>query len=298
MNENYFIDPNGNFEPSKDAKNLWLKTRKSELEFGKLKLPGFFITSNFVNDKRLFWLAVMAELYGLYVLYNLLPQPLFALLFFVVDFILAFFSHILKGKLCLAINKKKLAENGDSFTPNKTSTWELDKQSSKIIKIKLYEFIFYFLIIVLAIVKIKSFLDYSSQVVIAQKAFIWIVYIFCAYVHIKHTGFYIHEILFRFKIKKERKDLLNTPTNIEHLQRVEICRPFELPNNLSYRPAQVDKSYIDCERKILYSWGILQDNTMAQIISSQDKEIQEKLALELRKHQLDILQQATYRVNI
>jgi hypothetical protein len=296
-----FIEPSGEYEPSINLKNAWLKTRKKAKSYGDLTLPGLFISHDYTVDRFLFFLAVVLELYGAFNIWLVVPKPWLLLLLFPVDFVLALAAHAFHGKWCLAKNRLLLAKYGISFSRAKSSDYEERNQRGKIRFYVIWQLFFYLFIACLAVFKIVSFFQYSQDVLFL-KIFMGVVYAGIAYIHIFHTGYWWSEYRFRKGVNKERMLQQDTGVNEEGKKllteyTIDRPRPYPLPD-YEFHNIEVDNNKIISEnrKRTLLSWGILQDNTLDQLVSPQaSKPLQQELALSLLYHQIELLNSTVYR---
>lgn len=296
------IDTNGNYEPSSDTKKRWLYTRKKKLPFGDLLLPGLYETANFNIDRFLFIIVLLLEAYGLYVLWNILPNPLYAIIGLGADLFCAIFSHLGRKNICLAQNKKILAENGISLTPRMAPEFERDKQSQIIKNWKFYELFWYLLIAGLAFMKVLSILNYASGLVVGFKIFLTLIYISTAYIHIFHTGYFIYELWFQRWLKKEKTKVTHTQKEYYEENGIQDAliyyRLFPLNESNLYKSTKVNKQRISIDNegeRALENWGILQDDELIGLVQGQPNELKQKLAIELLTCQLDMLSKIASR---
>jgi len=295
------IDENGNYEPNSATKKRWLYTRKKEFPIGDIVFPGLYETYNFKVDRFLFILVLAFEFYGLYVFFNILPNPFLAFIGFGVDLFFAIFSHIYKAKFCEAKNKKLLAEKGISFTDGKSPEYERVLQKKKKIWCVIWELFWYTGIAALALVKVLSIFSYAAGLVIGFKIFLILIYVSTAYIHIFHTGYFLSELWFRLWLKKERK--IVDHAKIERFKSdlihdgLEVYRKFPLEN--LYKTEKVNKQIIltpnEQKLSVFNNWGILQDEELIGLVSAQPDELKQKLAIELVHAQVKMLSMGAHR---
>ena len=290
------INPIDNYEPSSDLKRRWLYTKKSELKFGKLVLPGLFQSSGYKTQKILISCVLVIEIYGLYILYNVLPQPLLALIFTALDFVLAILAHLFKHQICLSKNKLILAKNGIAFRDDgKSSEYEIRYQKKKIFWRLFYERGVYAIIIILALIKMKQTLQYGSYIAVGQLILICVLYGIAALIHITTTGYFFAELWFRYGffwggIMREKRDLKETASHKENTNRVTTYINYDLEKK--YNTVINNKQIIEnkvTSSSIFKLWGILQDEELNQLTYIQGAN-QEDLALYLLFVQLKSLE--------
>ena len=296
------IDPNSNYEPSDSSKSRWLYTRKNKLHYSDITLPGLFQTYNFKVDTYMFLAVLGLEAYGVYVLWVILPNPMFAFIGLAMDVLAAIFAHLPKKIICLAKNRLLLAEKASiSFTEGKNSTYETNKQKGIIFRYRLGELFLYLVIIVLALVKILTVFSFASSAAIVPglKILIGMIYLTTAYIHINHTGYFVFEMWFRYFAKKEKQKVNFTNPELYLSNNIKdgivFDRIYKLKND--YTEGRINKQSIkhDKGQIYLYNWGILQDSELQGLVELQDGDKQKQLAFELLQCQMDMLQKDACR---
>jgi hypothetical protein len=203
--------------PSQETKSIWLTTRKSadNTTFAGLQFPGLFNLpiTDFHLDRKMFWIAVVLEIFFIVIVrfkigsFN--PKIMgivFALV--ILDFIAAFFLHtkqkeITKTKVSIRIKEYlryhikgtnvidadiiQLTERLRSFEKN---TWRIAGL---------------WLLILVAVIKIVGSLAFRDYGLVA---FVTIAYIFVAYIHYKHTGYFFSAVLFYRSLKSDYSNAL------------------------------------------------------------------------------------------
>ena len=259
------------FTPSHATKKKWLLTRKRRYDAGNFKAPGFFGTDMFGTDATLFFAAVILEIVGLTAFYFYLGNIVFAILFFVLDFILAICSHWNKGRAVVLKNQLALlspicdpdflfAEDRD-MNPNgtlRTADARLHWRRFKLRLFNLYSGIFYFFIALLCLIKIVGFTNGWAENGMDFNAIpmlIIVTYALVAVIHIFVTGYFFSELYFRYHYNKEQGEhkLTHNYTTPGYLVKRNVTSiPIPAPGLNS------DNHHL-IERK-LYSFGILTDN--------------------------------------
>ncbi|MEO0685919.1 MAG: hypothetical protein AAFY76_12975 [Cyanobacteria bacterium J06649_11] len=109
---------NNLFEPSSDTKIKWLLTRKKAYGKGTVSLPGMFTTEKFSSDALFCVSALLAEFFGLYVIWQASNySDVFIWLVigaFVVDLVCAVGLHWYEGDKVYYQNLKRYFENNDT----------------------------------------------------------------------------------------------------------------------------------------------------------------------------------------
>ncbi|HVS93596.1 MAG TPA: hypothetical protein VHE59_16270 [Mucilaginibacter sp.] len=291
------------YEPSSECKERWLYTRKKKLEFEDVVLDGFYFTHKYKRDLALFGLVVCLEAYGMYALWNVLPNPLLSLAALPLDLFCAVMAHLYKKKLLIAKTKKALAHYGGiSFTEGKAAQFENDFQKKVIFRIKLYEFVWYFLICLLALIKAISIFSYASLVFVVKLCFL-AMYATTAIIHITTTGYLFAEWFFRYKVWREKKNLGYTkdkdlPKNNQAVIMYRRYNLHELFEDVSVGMQKVFTEKANPIESTFYNWGILQDDELLNLVEAQG-EISKKqsLAVKLLSFQYASLKSEANRID-
>jgi hypothetical protein len=217
------------FQPSKEAKLSWRRTRKLKKEIKgsndiNIIHTGLYHTINFNVDRLLFRLGLFFESIGILAIiwaageFNLiLFGGFFAAVF--IDVILAIISHYKHGEICELRLKKSIEEynleamrlyRANNQNDNVAEA-QIDAKREEIIdldkkigKRRWASFVGSFFIILVAMSKIYFFIE-TSIIFNSISVAIILIYLFVAYVHIFHTGYFLAERNFRKNIIKEKK---------------------------------------------------------------------------------------------
>jgi hypothetical protein len=279
---NYIINPNDNFSPSYSTKRIWLHTRKKAITYYDFELPGMYNKVDLKIDSILFLVLMSIEIIGMSNFYYLSNSIIFSVFFFQLDNLFGIFSHMFKGRLCIAKNNLVLAENGVIWGGLTTPFLEKEKQKRIILKYEISELIFYIIIMLLASFKI-SYLFYSlgiSQLTVLLSVF----FIFIAILTITNLGYFMYGTMFNLHLSRDKRNY----KYLEHnLRETKIYR---LLNN-DYINVNVNQHFIKYDEngnKIFLCSGILQDLEVEQFINSQPSRLLKKgVALELLRIQLN-----------
>ena len=278
-----------NYEPLASTKQKWLYTRKKTRQFGTLKLPGLFETYNFKTDKILFLAVIVMEFYGMYILWQTLPNPLLALIGLPADLFFAIFMHlVIKDKIFYS-NQLVLAEFGKyEFDANKSVEYTIDKCKNKLRNYNLYLFFFGAMITLIAITKILAIQHFADTLTVSRgmRMVIILMYVATAYIHIKNTGYYLFEIWFRQFAKNEELQTVHHTSdnyiNAQINQGITAHRTTTLKN--TYKESTINGHSIITVNgvSVFRSWGILQDDELNNFVQIQPNlEKQQSLAIEL-----------------
>lgn len=299
------------FEPGVELKNLWLNTRKNKVRFGNVELYGMFSSYGYGLDRFCFVLIIVLELWGLYNLYLLIDNVLLSSLLFLCDALFAIGSHYWANELVLAKNRLSMAKFDIIYIKGKSPSNEIEIEENFISKYRFYSFIPQGLILGLAGFKIFSFLGNNTpDTPFALSFTIILTYILVAYLHIRSTGYYLSWLIFdlryksqyhenlispnptEFTVQNHREFDLNLQINQNHNELVKLAKIFGIK-----APEQphidfvnvITKQHYLYENK-LYTWGVLEDRDLQNMISVQPTNKQKEfLAMYGLKHQFEIL---------
>jgi len=218
-----------NFEPSVNVKQLYLFVNHKRRPAGEKKLPGIFDLHYWEVTLIMMLFVCIFEFIGMYKLWLCLPNPLAAVVIFVfADFISAILAHLLKGKLCLAKNRKFLAKEFD-YKTDKTAKHEYDRQGIIIWGCKIYEYFFDAILLSIALIKIWIFDFYCWEGGSGTLIFITLTYICVALIHIFFTGYFIFGSLLKLFLFLQKK---NFEHNADSKHKVSKHRPKDIPETL------------------------------------------------------------------
>jgi hypothetical protein len=299
-----------NFEPSVEYKNWWLFTRKKKVEKENIVLNGIFNTYG-GGDAVSFFSIIVIEIWGLYNLNLLIDNALLSSGMFVVDALFAILAHIWHKDLLLAKNRLELAKFDIIYLEGIPPKHEKEREKQKISKYEFLTWFFNVLIICLAGFKIFSYIGNNTpDTPFALNLLIILSYIIVAVLHIRSTGYYLCEVIRKFRynseynkhlhtedskatIKSHRKFNINQHIQENHEALVLLAEGlgFNQPKPqpvINFRDVIVGQHYI--KDNVLVTWGILDDNDLITLINAQATKIQKKyLAIYGLLHQLEIL---------
>ncbi len=189
------------FQPSKDALELWLKTRKRPIDCGVQTLPGYYQTAGYSTDVSWVYLALCVEVAAVVLtLYGgwyrggdyLIGATIVVFLFLSLDYVGTRFFHKPLGKRCKVRNKLLLASDQK----------EIERLRKELGEGTLIQAFGVFLIVLSAAFKIMAILFLGSFNTFFY-AIMTILYIIVVYIHISHTGYVLSEIATSQKFKKD-----------------------------------------------------------------------------------------------
>ncbi|MCB9321948.1 MAG: hypothetical protein H6570_21890 [Lewinellaceae bacterium] len=173
------------FEPSKETKEYYLYTKKKPMTEGGFVHPGLFSSRYTLSYSLLFFIVLLLEVYGMFMLYSYGAfQPWFAILLVLLDIILAFGAHLFQKRIKeLDI---ELALINDEI--------QYEKLRRKQIKPKLLKGFLLSLIALLAIGKMAFFFGFYQNFD-ALVLVIITTYALVAVIHINVTGYILFEYI-------------------------------------------------------------------------------------------------------
>lgn len=207
--------------PTKDTIDRWMFTRKlSEHDFlkvGEFKFPGFFTTEGLKTDRLLFWIAFVIEV-GFLVLVSVLVGgfdlllSLGALATVVVDVIGALMHRKKQDEICKAQLELNVLEYRME-TKQGPLKGDIDKQKDylKMLRGNIWRRVSAAIIIFSAIVKIAglAIILWMPALIIAMT----LLFSAVAYIHIRHTGFYISAWRFESALKNDYANQISQKGN-------------------------------------------------------------------------------------
>ncbi len=220
------------FMPSPSTTKLWFSTRKTESLFKKEQgWPRLFQTKAFNRDTLLFSLAIVLDIIGLAFFFMYFGILLFSVLFFLLSIIMAIGSHWNRGRMTELKVQITLLNFDDRFmfaelndgtgTELKHMEKRLAWRKKALLHFNLHRWVFYLLILLLALFKIDGFFvgltsapPQTGKFAIA--GFVTLSFVIVALIHIFVTGYYFSELMFRTRVRKEVQ---------EHLRNRSYCNP-------------------------------------------------------------------------
>ena len=270
------INPEENFEPSRDTKRVWRFTRKAPRIYPGLTLPGLFDTSNFTLDTALFLTVIILEIWGLV---NLLSvgqfNPIYAVFLFLLDLFFAIVRHLPIGNICELKNRLVYEDDVDEQT----------RIQKRISRSHFTSELFAIPIILIAVFKIISFYALQGGTINGLTAGVMVSYAIAALLHIKVTGYFLFGLLTdifwwrdhnRFLRQRDNLNINNVPNRIvSYLQ-----HPFK--SSIPLKEARFYKHSLDLISSAsganpssspyeytFKTWGILFDNQLHNLITQQ-----------------------------
>lgn len=160
------LSDNPNFEPSHECKQLFLKTRKIEKDYGPYKFPGYFI----VDEEKYNWDGFMSiiifllECVGIgMIIYSSAGKFYYfkigvMICFFIFDFYLAYSNRSKNNLLCDARNRKVIAKFNNDLSPSVPSQAAIDAEDGEINKYEKRSRNFLYGLLLISVIKIIIFL--------------------------------------------------------------------------------------------------------------------------------------------
>jgi len=278
----FHFDPNQNFEPSKQTKDFWLFTKKSQANFAGIHLPGLFESVGYSIQIVAFVAILILE--GIPTYYGIeegvLWQGIVAAIF--VDIAFAICSHLWHNKTCLYKNQLVIA----------ISSVDQERINRLINSAKSKTYIFYFLIILSAGFKFYLFIDaYRTWNAISIGTLVS--YSLGAILHIAYTGYFFYTSRFNHKIQGEYTQFVSS-NGLKFGINAHLEQPINTDNtNITLNETKVGGHSIykkEDGRYYIKTFGILLDVELAALAGVQQTSIAQSIvAREGLKHQLLIL---------
>lgn len=293
---------NNLFEPSSDTKFKWLMTRKKRYGKGTVSLPGMFTTEKYASDALFFLAAIIAEFFGLYVIWQAsgFSQMFIWLVIgaFIVDLACAVGLHWYEGEKTLYQNKLHYFENNDASEDD----WGEDEERPKKRLIwNISKFIFTLALSVLAIGKILLYYYLPPQTIDGITIGICLSYLFVAYVHFFHTGYFLAEVLVNHHFIRGNYSSFNKlRRKKENKYYIHEYRTFKFTTAASLITLNIDggRHYLEAinpknnggNNYQFRTWGILTDDDLLTFIDAQETPDAVSVAAKFgHDHQMEIL---------
>ncbi|TAK42195.1 MAG: hypothetical protein EPO28_07595 [Saprospiraceae bacterium] len=303
------------YEPSRSTKKLWLSTRKdkNKKEYSyegfsqKLSLFGLFDTQGYRLDRFLFYLAIIFEIAGMVIItalagggYLILGTLATAI---VIDIFLAIGVHLKKGEICEYENKKVVAKfNND---PDRTEACQ-----ERINYLEKWWLARVCLVLIWLFSITKSFFFYTINGGDIFAILMLLLYIFIAYVHTNHTGYFIAHARLKGEMRREQKQHLaallkndTTPNSVtthrikplnttvtfteSHKCKNEKGNHTTAPQH-EERENAIYKDKTDNDWK-LKTWGVLTDEELNHIVTEQPDAVKGPFVVKGLEEQLEML---------
>jgi len=274
------FDPNHNFEPSKQAKEAWLYTKKSSANFAGVQLPGLFDSVGYSVQMAAFIGILILEGVPTYLGYDNGVNITGILAAIFVDIALAVISHIWHSKVCVLENQLVIEEN-----PIKK---EFLKRKANSFKLKGY--FFYFIIILSAAFKFYIFFE-VYEVMDTTSIFVLACYLLAGILHIAYTGYFFYTSRYNAIMQKENDEFIIS-NGVKHGISGVLEQPIEAENVALKETVAGRHKLVKKEDGKFYfvTYGVLLDKELAALIGVQTSALTQSIvAREGLKHQLLIL---------
>ncbi len=218
-----YYEKNSDFEPTRETKLYWRKTRKHGRKYEDITLPGLFETIYFLRDRIFLGLILFFEFLGFVLLGFAVNWHIFLYLIglgaIVLDFFLVLWAHWLSGRVCELRNRILVYEWRED-QPEKR------RASQKILLIQLgTKLPAYLLIFLVAVAKIYFYIDAKGgfDLVLNPESgtydiaalLVCVIYLLIFIFHVSFSGYAIHGIIFKRKIGREYERFLATNNRYE-----------------------------------------------------------------------------------
>ncbi len=277
--------------PCADTLKTWLAARKPEHTVARLSFPGFFSDTDHSKDANWFYFAVFGELAGLFMtIYGgLRSGGIFALIaillvvtFIICDIAFAKLLHRLEGERC-KLRSLKLVAKSDSVT-------EQLKIEDKLKRGETIDLILKTLIFLIALIKVFGIIILGIFNILSLYIPFAIIFILVAYVHIKHTGYFLAYRSAENSIAADY-DVFRKGTHYKSLNTSEpVITPSPLGNlPIKHNPHEIVITNELGKEYMINAVGVLTDEEILGLISGQQDPNKIELFKACRKLQLEIL---------
>lgn len=289
------------FQPSSNALNQWLSTRKPEHVIAGYNAPGFFHDIDYSKDASWFAFAMVGEIIGfiLTILGGMRSGGIFLIIavttvivFIILDIAFARLLHQDKAEKCKIRSLKILLPDNDQKSVSKRNQYDLQLKSGKSRK-----FFLCFLIILIALAKAAGIIllgVFNSLVIYIP---IIVIFFLIAFAHINYTGYFLAYKQTQDTINREHKEFAMTDDKhrtqvLEHT--IKTINPLNFANNSTEIVHGTHKIYRkssnqDGNEYTIRVNGVLTDSDVLALISNQNQSNQIELFRACRQLQLTIL---------
>lgn len=287
------IPDKADFRPSAETLRKWLATRKPAIQVGGVQMPGFFNDAGNGSDAAWVYVAVLGEFIGLLATVYAGIRGGGIFLFFAILTILMFV-------FCDFFFAQKLHRNEAYKTELKTcKLLEKDEDKARIaainIELRKGNFLNFLLqtgIILIALIKVFGIVIlglFNHPLLYIPFA---IIYLIVAYVHLKHTGYFMAYFATERSIEKEHR-MFATGRHKAQTTHEPIRTKSELSNiPIKHVPHEIVKDESEPLTYRINARGILTDSDIVSLITGQDDANKIALFKACRKLQLENIQAA------
>lgn len=288
-----YIPDKSEFQPSDEALNKWLATRKPTLRVGGVLMPGFFSDIGNSGDTGWFTVGLIGELAGLIVTVwgginsggIILVFAIIAIVMFVfLDYVCAVKLHRNKALECRLLSESLLT------TENVRTSVRLDNERREG---RFVDFLLGTAIIVIALFKTVGvvFLGLFNNLILYVP--FAVLYLIVAYVHIRYTGYYFAYRSTERAIEREHHAFGSG----DQFAAKRINERFATPTALTGIPIKHNPHSIEnnggANEYVIKTTGVLTDDDILGLIAGQDDTSKIALFKAARKLQLENLKAGT-----
>ena len=256
------------FHPSAEALRLWFTTRKKPLKFAGASIPALFSDSGFSTDAFCFGLAIVGEVIGLsMIVYGgsrlgntfLWISLAAVIIIFVFDLFFAWKLHRNKGKECEVETELFINDYNEVQKQSK----ENEAKSSKFVD-------FLLMIGILGLMGVKIWAIIYLPVLRSYQQYVPFIgiYLFVAYAHIFHTGYFLAYFSTQRKIDGESKNLGNYPAR-KASELVTLEKELTLPINFNPHEIVLVKAENNKFTYSINTIGVLTDSDISNLLAQQ-----------------------------
>ena len=278
-----------NFEPNRNAKRMWLYTRKSKRIYRGVTLPGLFQTHMFWADAIGFTLVIALEWYGLANLWKVSPdfKFVYAAGLFAWDILFAVLFHMSHGPICENDNRAVAAEDGR----------EQARYLARSSRSKLWRIPFAIAILAAALFKIVSFYSLQEEGFNGVTFAIGVSYAVVALLQIVSTGYFGSEIILRWLIRSQMGRFLRENSNEFTAQKRHRMIPLASLIRATAAGHRLEPAENSANWRI-EAVGILMDDDLHELVGEQSSDDQKRtVAIHGLRLQLQILDAGAVRAH-
>lgn len=274
------------FQPSKKVLELWLATRKYNINIGGTLMPQFFSDTGNAADSKWVLIAAFGEILGLILMIIggikhggiwLIFAIISISLFIIVDLIIAWKLHRNKAKIC-KINSLELLEDEENAPI--LENLKLEKEKGKAI-----DFLLITVLIIIAIAKVFGIFILGVFNGLTIYIPIACIYFIVAYIHINNTGYYFAYKSLEWALKDEfRNEFTQGKLMAEKKDgTISTTKKIEKPLPIQYNPHEIveittaESQNKELDGNKIYKYkinalGVLTDDDLINLIHGFDPE--------------------------
>ncbi len=285
------------FQPSAETLKKWLATRKPTLTVGGLPVPSYFNDSGNSSDTTWIWVAVIGEFLGLgATVYGgtksgglfMFLAILAIVLFIILDVVFAKWLHRNEADKCQLQSVRLLKDD--------SKKQEIADLNNKLEKGKLLDYFLETLIILIALLKVVGIVVLGLFNHIGLYIPFAIIFLIVAYVHIKHTGYWLAYRSTENSIASEYKKFANGGFEAKNAEQLVTTQSTLRNVPIKHAPHEIVANTDAKEGEYKYvikAKGVLTDNDIVNLIQGQEDGNKIALFKASRQLQLESIESQT-----